>query len=160
MTVEMAESDLRSLAAKDIAAAAREDRNAVHRLRPYYFKRYSEYPSPEEIEVDIAEKDSQTSPYLAEVVIPKVRYATRLHRNRDDAAADQNYFRNTGSETISYEFRNGRWLRLGSLFHATKVEENVNGEWLPLREEVKQTLSESQQEQGWFSRSWYAITGR
>ena len=161
MTKEQVASELRTLVTKEIAAASRDDRNTVERRRPYYFKQYAEYPASDEVAIDFQERDSRTTPYSAEVNLPKVRYATRLHRVREEAATDQNFLRDTGNETISFEFRNGRWVRLGSLFHAEKVEENVNGEWLPVREEVKRTVAaEEQNSEGWFGRTWSAITGR
>ena len=41
------------------------------------------------------------------------------------------------------------------------VEENVNGEWVPIEEEVEDVLAlEEQQEGSWLGRAWSAITGR
>jgi len=85
-----------------------------------------------------------------------------LHRKRGEAEQDANFLRDTGSETDTYELRNGKWVRVGSMFVATKSEENVNGEWLPVNETVKRTVAAEEQKArgGWFKRTWASVTGQ
>jgi hypothetical protein len=89
-----------------------------------------------------------------------LRYATRMHRKRDQAQADGNFLRDTGAQTISYELRNGKWWRAGSLFVAEKTEEYVSGEWVPVQEEVQRTVAAEEENANWFNRTWSAITGK
>lgn len=129
--------------------------------KPYFYKEYSVYPEgPDAYTLEIQEKESQTAPYSAVVKIDKQRFATKMYRKRDDAVSDNNFLRDTGSETITFEFRNGRWWRAGSLFVAQKTEEYVNGEWVPAKEEVEQAVAAEEQDSSWWDRAWYSITGR
>ncbi len=123
--------------------------------RPYYYREYAEFPSgTTAFDLAFNERDSRTSPYAAEVSYDKVRYSTRLHRSREDARADQNFLRDTGSETVSYEFRSGEWRKIGSLFVADRTEELVNGEWTQVNETVERTIAgEEPSDQGWFDRT-------
>ena len=99
------------------AAGSREaDQQKVVRRQPYYFKEYAVYPEDSrEVNVELTETDSRSKPCIANAKVAKVRYATRLHRNRSEAERDANFLRDTGTETITYELRNGRWTRVGSL---------------------------------------------
>ncbi len=100
-------------------------------------------------------------PYRAQVKIEKKRFATKMHRKRDEALADSNYFRDTGAETLTFELRNGRWYRAGSIFVAESTEENVNGEWVPAQEEVERTVAaEEENSENWWQRAWSSVTGR
>lgn len=132
------------------------------RRKPYYFKEYALYPDgPGSFKTFISETESRTAPYLADVKLAKVRYATRLHQKKDEARSDENYLRETGVETLSYEYRNSAWALLGSFFVIDKTEENVNGEWVPLEPEVrKATSGEDAEKQGWFKRTWSRLLGR
>ena len=65
----------------------------------------------------------------------------------------------TGEETLTFEYRNGRWVRIGSLFVAEKTEENVNGEWVPLQEEVERTVA-AEEDAGFVTRTWRNIMDR
>ncbi len=155
------EAELRQAVANDIAAADKNAKDTIERRRPYFFKEYGEYPAPQEIDVTMESKESRIIPYEAEVTVPKLRYATKLHRERETAAADDHFFRGTGKETLTYQYRGGHWLRAGSLFVADKVEENVNGEWLPVVENLETTIAaEEQKSEGWLGRAWSSITGR
>lgn len=160
--VDDREAELRQLVRRHIESTQRTQSEAqvdlIHR-RPYYYKEYGVYPSgPDSFEVDIQESESRSAPYLANVRVEKVRYATRFHRKRNEANADANFLRDTGVETLSYQWRGGAWKRVGALFVAEKTEENVNGEWVPAREEIKRTV-EQEEERGWWGRSWSKITG-
>lgn len=142
--------------------AAAERQNTVIYKRPYYFRQYENYPSgAASLDVAMRKTESKTAPYVADVSLDKVRFATRIHRRRDEAVADTNFLRDTGRETQTYEFRNGRWVRVGSLFLAEKSEENINGEWVPLEEEVQRTVAaEEQAADSWWRRAFGRITGR
>ncbi len=131
----------------------------VHK-RPYFFKEYVEYPDgADKCDVQLRENDSRTRPFIAEVKVNKVRFSTRMYRERDRAEEDGNFLRDTGTETLNYELRNGRWHRVGSLYVAAKTEENISGEWVPRRDEtVRVTAAETKP--GWFKRTWSKVTGR
>jgi hypothetical protein len=156
------EADLRKLVSRDIESAAQNeaaDRERLVKKSPYYFKEYAVYPDgPDKIDVVIQETESRTRPYVADVKLDKTRYATVLHRSREDARADENFLRETGKENITFEYRNGAWVRVGSLFVAEKTEENVNGEWVPQREDIKRTVA-AEEKKGWFGRMWSKVTG-
>ncbi|MDQ1256319.1 MAG: hypothetical protein QG656_915 [Candidatus Hydrogenedentes bacterium] len=132
------------------------------RRKPYFYKEYSVYPGGADAFTTLVTKtESRTAPYLASVKLDKVRFSTRFHRKKDEARADSNYLRDTGSETLTYEYRNGEWVLLGSFFVADKTEENVNGEWVAVQEQVQRTVAaEEPQKKGWFGRMWSKITGR
>lgn len=136
-----------------------EQRDAVVQRKPYFFKAYDVYAgSAEDAKVVIQEKDSHSLPYVADVTIDKQRFATRLHRKRMDAERDSSFLRETGTETVTYEYRNGKWKRAGSLFVAEKKEEQVNGEWAAVKEEPKPEIK-SEETRGWLRKTWSAITG-
>lgn len=155
------ESRLRRLVQKGIndARADADGRQEVIYKRPYYFRTYDVYPS-DDFEIAIRQTDTRTAPIVADVYIEKQRFSTRMHRRREDAAADLNYLRDTGTEKLTYEMRNGRWTRAGSFFVADRTEEQINGEWVPLKEEVQRTLAAEEEQEGWWQRTWYWITGR
>lgn len=158
------EARLRQAVQEYLAAVSRESqagRNKVYRARPYFYREYVEYPEGQEIRnIDIRETESRTAPYVGQVEVAKTRYATRLHRDRGTAAADANFLRSTGVETLTFELKTGKWRRVGSLFVAERVEENVNGEWVPAREEIRKTLADEDRDQGFFGRVWSSVFGR
>lgn len=61
---------------------------------------------------------------------------------------------------MSYEYRNGRWTRLGSLFVADTSEEKVGGAWVPVTEEAERTVPAEEEKKGFFGRTLNFITGR
>jgi len=146
-----------------IEAATRKedaDRQRVAGRKPHFYKEYVQYPGgPGGFDVAIRETESRSAPYVADVTIEKLRFATRLHPSREAAHTDARFLRNTGTETLTYEYRNGRWTRVGSLFVADKTEENINGEWVPCQETVEQALA-TEEPKGWFGRQWSRFTGR
>lgn len=157
-----AEADLRRLVAREVRA---EERNGgpssagVTRLRPYYLREYVEYPDgAESFEVVLQDTESRTSPLKADVRLDKVRYATKLHRDRKLAASDDDFIRSTGIEVITYEHRMGRWRRMGSTFVASKTEEMKNGEWVPVRRNTEAPTA-PEPRRGWFKRTFGFITG-
>ena len=130
------------------------------RHKPYFYKAYEVYPDgASSYDVVLTEKDSRTVPYMAEVTVPKIRYATALHKNRGDAREDTNFFREKGTETRSYELRYGDWVFVGSMFQVERKEEQINGEWVPAQEEVAKAVTE-ESGKGWFGRTWSWMTGR
>ena len=145
----------------DVEADSSRNQGRIIRKRPYYFKEYSKYTSEAQLsDVQLTETESRTSPYVADVTLQKVRHATRLHRYREEARLDNDFLRDTGVETLSYELRNGRWTRVGSFFLADKTEEQVNGEWVTVQRMLQRTVVAEEPEKGWFARAWSRVTGR
>lgn len=137
------------------------DSGDVVRVKPYFYKQYEQYSGePATAEIEFLESDSLTTPRIAQITLEKQRFATKMHRKRDDARADSSFFRGTGEETLTFAYRNGRWEKTSSLFVAERLEENINGEWVPVREEVERALSAEDEEAGWFKRAISTITGR
>jgi len=159
---EEAETALRGLVGKHLRAEASRGASGspdLVRRRPYYFREYVAYPDgAESMEIVLRDNDSRIRPLSGEVRVAKVRHSTRMHRSRGEAEEDANFFRDTGTEILNYELRNGRWRRVGSLFVADKTEEFLNGEWVARREEEKRVAPEAQPV--WFSRTLSKITGR
>lgn len=143
------------------AAHARDEaQQTVKRKPPYFFKEYASYPESSDIRIELQHTESRSNPLRASVEVPKVRFTTRLHRSRDDALRDTDFFRDTGRETQEYILRNGRWVSIGNTFVADVSEMQVNGQWVPLREEesVRDT-PEADVQGGWFRRAWDRVTG-
>lgn len=142
------------------ARTLNEQKARLQYRAPYWFKEYAEYTGgSNDFEVQTSTTESRTAPMTASVEIDRLRFSTRLHRERKEAAADDNFLRDTGSESLSYEFRNGRWHLNGSTFVADKSEELVAGEWVPVEETQQRTVAE-EEKPGWFTRTWSTITGR
>lgn len=148
------------LAQRYVRQSGSESGRLVYRS-PYYLKEYATYletPGPED--VDIHERQSRTVPLAASVRVPKVRFATDVHRNRGQARDDDHYYRSTGQETIFFELRSGRWKRVGTLFVAEKTEEQVDGAWVDRKDPIVLQDYEPEDERGWFRRFWSGLTGR
>ncbi|MCL4215528.1 MAG: hypothetical protein KJ052_00760 [Candidatus Hydrogenedentes bacterium] len=157
------EATVLDLVRRHVAAVGRSgegESGEIIRKRPYYYKEYTVYADTSNPEVDIRETPSRTAPFIANVTLPAQRYATQLRRNRAEAAADSDYQRHTGNETLTFEYKNGRWVRVGSLFIAQRIEENINGEWVLFEEEIEDTLAAPEEGRGWFGRIWSGVTGR
>ncbi len=156
------EAGLHKLVSRQVEAAGlnrAEDQNRIIRRKPYFYKEYAIYTDTSgDIPIEMHESESITRPFLADVRLPKQRFSTRLHRKREEARKDDSFLRDTGMETLTYELRNGRWTRVGSLFVSEKTEEKVNGEWVPRREEVERVVAEEER-RGWFGRTWTRLTG-
>ena len=134
-----------------VAQRSVADRARVIRRKPYWYKTYSEYGDiPVAGDLDIQDSVSRTVPYRADVRVKKVRFATQLRQTRDAARLDTHFIRDTGEEIMSYEFRSGQWHRVGSLFVAEKSEEELDGEWIAVRRAEPRTLSEVEEQAGWF----------
>ena len=159
------ENQLRDLVTKQIAsdtAAAEERRTKVLWQKPYFYREYSVYPdAANNIKVTLQETESRSAPLAADVAVEKQRFTTRFHRERAEAEKDNNFIRGTGSEMMTYELRNSRWTRSGSIFVSEKTEENVNGEWVPVKESLKTTVAaEEEHAVGWLKKTWSAISGK
>lgn len=157
------EEELRKVVRRQLEVAAREaggGREEVQRYHPYWYKSYAEYPDgSDRFSVVMQETESRTTPYKADVTLSKVRYATKFHSKRDDAARDGEFFRDTGEETLAFELRHGRWVLLGSTFVAATSEQRVDGVWVP-RDETTEPAFPEEGGDGWFKRVWGNITGR
>jgi hypothetical protein len=148
------------LAGRYIKQATVETGRLVYR-NPYYLKEYTSYPeAPQLADVDIQERQSRSVPLAADVRVAKLRFATDVHTNRGQAREDEHYYRSTGTETISFELRSGRWKRVGTLFVADKTEEQVDGEWVDRKDPIVIQDFEPEDERGWFRRFWSGLTGR
>ncbi|MBW7864486.1 MAG: hypothetical protein GX580_08200 [Candidatus Hydrogenedens sp.] len=157
-----AETVLRGIVAEHVRTEQRRGNSGdpdLVRRRPYFYREFVEYPGgSEQMEITLRENDSRTRPLTGEVRLDKVRYSTRMHRDRGEALGDGAFIRDTGVESLNYELRNGRWHRVGSLFVADKTEEYADGQWVPRREELVRVNPDDKP--GWFSRTWSKITGR
>lgn len=157
------EATLRTVARKDMVRAMNrrsEGRSRVIVEKPYFYKEYTEYPDgPDDFEVELKSIDSRATPMLGDVRASKYRYATKLHRTKDAARDDYRFFRSTGVERISYQYMNGQWRRVGSLYMAQTTQEQVNGEWQALRENPTAGLvtEPSQKAKSRFGRVWDRI---
>lgn len=137
-----------------------EQKDRVQYRAPYWFKEYAQYTGgSDSFEVETSNTESRTAPMTATVQVDRLRFSTRLHRERKEAVADDNFLRDTGSERLNYELRNGRWILNGSTFVADKSEELVGGEWVPVEETQQRTVA-AEEKPGWFTRTWSTITGR
>jgi hypothetical protein len=136
------------------------DGSGVIRKKPYFYREYGEYPAaPSETDISIQETESRTRPFLADVKLDKVRYVTRLHRERREAREDTDFLRQTGEETQTWVFQNGKWKRAGAMFVTEKIEEKQDGNWL-LWEKEEPVFETGAEEKGWLRRTWSRIFGR
>ncbi len=151
------EASLRRTVEKHVEIVARTSgsgKDEILHRKPYWYREYVQYPdSASTIAVNLIETESLTRPYQAEVEISKVRFATRLHRERKAATADDNFLRATGTETQSYELRNSHWIRTGSMFVADSTEENIAGTWTPVNEQATIAV-QAEESDGFLSKTW------
>ena len=125
-----AEVQLRRMARSDFQEAEHSQDDSSRKLifrKPYHYKERVEYPQgPDSFRVVIHDKESRTVPYSAEVTIRKIRYSTVRQKKKVDAETDVNFQRDTGLETVSYEYRAGKWKRIGSMFVAESREDDAD----------------------------------
>lgn len=161
-TEEDARERLNEIIREEIAAGGEQKEGAIVPViyrRPYYFREYSVYPDgPDGFSADFRENDSRTRPLMAEVKLSKIRYSTQMYRKEHEAAADTNFFKDTGVETLVFEWHNGRWTRIGAIFDAQKTEEKIGEEWVPRREETVRVNPDADK-RGWFGRLWERVRG-
>jgi hypothetical protein len=129
--------------------------------RPYWYKEYVVYPGgPSDYRTQVSERESRIVPAEARVEIEKIRYATKLWRDRADAVNDNDYFRGRGREVIIYQLRNGRWQEVSSMFVAERVEQKIAGEWQPMTADEQLELARTDEDPGFFQRMWNMVFGR
>jgi len=152
------EAALREVVNRHVAHAGREEdmtRAPLIRRRPYYLKEFVLYPSDaSEAQVTLQHRESRTRPYIADVKVEKRRYYTEPQKKRKAAQQDLQFYRDTGHETLTYEYRDNRWWRVGSLFVPEKSEEYINGEWLPRQEEVRVFVEPEDRGGFWLTRKF------
>lgn len=149
--------DLQQIIKNEIKSAMSKDKNYIYHKKPYFWKNYSTYSNADgPFDIKIQETDSKSKPYIAKVELQKTMYYTQLHRNRRNAEEDTNFIRSIGKETLTYELRNGRWAKIGSLFIPEQTEKKVGDNWVPLKEEELQKEQPEEPKKGWFNRirSW------
>ena len=128
--------DLQQIIKNEIKSAATADKNTIYRKKPYFWKYYSIYTTTDEpFNINLQETDSKSKPYIAKIELEKTMYYTKLHKTRRDAEEDNDFIRSIGKETLTYELRNGRWTKMGSVFVPEKTEKKSGDSWVPLREE-------------------------
>lgn len=158
------EEMLRQTVEEHVARAGRIDspeEAAVVKHDPYFLKEYAAYPAGlTDMEVRIRETESRMAPKVADVTLAKQRYATEMHRKKNEAREDSTFFRETGEETLTYEWRNNRWVQVASLFIVEVKEERVNGEWRAMEPEVEEETFVTEPEGGFFKRVFGGIFGR
>ena len=149
---------LEAQVAQEVGESGEANKNTVIRKRPYYYKEYAAYPNELDADIEIIDQESRAVPYLANVTLDKTRFSTRLHRDSSEAESDDDFFRDTGTETITYEWRNGDWRRISSFFVADKTEELVNGQWVAVQEEPERTVLSEEPSENWFNRALDTLT--
>ena len=156
------EAALRDAVASEIAAAKRAEaaQDRVIRRRPYFLKEYSTYPAPDTLDITMHELESRSRPYAADVRVEKERFYTQMHRSRKNALEDETILRQTGTETMSFEWRDGHWHRVGGVFVAENPETRQGGEWVAVEEGPVAQSAVEEEKPGWFSRQWRRITGK
>jgi hypothetical protein len=159
------ESRLRDLVAQRVqhleSSAQGGEGGLVYR-NPFWLREYVEYPrGTADIQIEIRETQSQTSPFVGTARLDKRRFATKMYRRQDEALADNNYLRDTGVEVLTYEFRHGRWVRIGALFTAEVTERRDGGTWIQVEPEVRAEMTPPRAPEGGFiSRTWSRLLGR
>ncbi len=164
VSAESQEAQLREIVEEHVARAARVDSPEaapVVKLKPYFLKEFTQYPAgTSSMEVSIRETQSRMAPRVADVTLPKLRYATRMHRKRDVARGDSHFYRETGNETLTYQWRNGRWAQVASMFVVDAKEEQVGGEWRAVEPAPEEQPVLPGGDEGFFRRMFGGIFGR
>lgn len=157
------EAALRAAVARHVeSGSARRNAESAELIRrdPYYFREFVEYPDgAQPLDTNIRQTESRLAPQVADVTLSKVRYATQLKRKRAEAREDTDFFRETGTETLSFQLRHDKWRRVGSLFVVETRERKVDGQWVVYEEERRQP-GLPEEDRGWLRGLWGSITGR
>lgn len=159
------ELKLRKVARSEIASAPRDVDPSSARLvhqKPFFFREFTVYPDgPDAYELVLHERESRSAPYWADIKVHRERYRTKNHRKKQDARSDTNFRRDIGTQRITYELRNGKWARRGSLYTAGRMEERIAGEWVALgsKEKVLAPFADAvpEEKKGVFGRMWNGI---
>ena len=156
-TLEDYKAQLRGIVRDNIAdtrRAADESSGEIYNYKPYYFKEFHDYPEgPDAFEIEFVEQDSKIAPLAADVYATKLRFTTDVQRDRNAVRTDMDFQRERGTETISYELRNGQWHRVASLFVASELSTMMGGEWVPREEEPRNDYDAFEDREGWFRRT-------
>lgn len=132
----------------------------IESYAPYYFKVYNIYPGGSSgYTLEMRETEARTAPYAADVRVARQRIATVMHRSRQAARDDDTFLRETGTEVLTYEYRNGRWVRSGSLFLVDRTEQQTASGWEPV-EAAPPRMAPGAERGNWFSRTWSGLVGR
>ena len=152
------EAELRSIVTKYLEKTSESDgsKGKLRGNKPYFFREYAQYPDgSESFNLVVQEKESRTTPLVADVKLNKIRYTTELRRKKEIARRDTDFTRETGVETSTWELRQGKWRRVGSLFIVEKREQQVNNEWVEAYKPVETSVEPDRQEnKSWFRRIW------
>jgi hypothetical protein len=155
-TREDVEAQLRASIDEELARARREQgprSEDVVFKRPFFYREYFEFPGEAGVfSLDFTEKESRTIPLTADLEVEKVRYATKLYKDQDEARGDENYFRSRGIDYITYELRSGKWRKAGDLFLAKSTEENIDGEWKQVLEKQRPRSIVQDEPSHWYDR--------
>ncbi|MGI6461221.1 MAG: hypothetical protein ACOX5J_14230 [Candidatus Hydrogenedentales bacterium] len=158
------EQRLREAVEELVADAARVDtpeRAPVVKHKPYFLKEYSLYPKgAASAKLQIHETQSRVAPLVGEATIPKQRFATEMHRKKDAAREDSSFYRETGSEILTYHWRNGRWMQVASLFVVDVKEEQGESGWRAVEPQVKEDPFLKGEDEGFVRRMFGGIFGR
>ncbi len=120
------EAQLRALVDRRLTGSSKSNsaNNAqLHYRKPFHYKEYVEYPDGlAAYTVEISKTEYKGTPYVAKVRLAKKRYVTALEKKKSDARKDQEFFYSSGTQTLSYEMRHGKWLETGSVFVAQESQ--------------------------------------
>jgi hypothetical protein len=95
----------------------------LHYRKPFHYKEYVEYPNGiASYTVEISKTEYKGTPYFAKVRLAKKRYVTALEKKKSGARKDQEFFYSSGTQTLSYEMRHGKWVETGSVFVAQESQ--------------------------------------
>jgi len=164
MSAAAKEQRLRDTVEELVADAARIDtpeRAPIIKREPYFLKEYSLYPTgAASMKLQIHQTQSRVAPLVGEAVIPKQRFATEMHRKKDAAREDSFFYRETGNEILTYQWRNGRWVQVASLFVVDVKEERDGDGWRAVEPQAKEELLLKDEDEGFIRRMFGGIFGR
>jgi hypothetical protein len=95
-------------AARAYVDETESDEGELVKKSPYWLKEYVQYPNGTAgMRLSVRETESRTAPLIGDVQLDKQRLATRLYRDKDNAAQDTSYLRQTGTEVVTFARRHG-----------------------------------------------------
>ena len=83
-----------------------------------------------------------------------------MHRKKDAAREDSFFYRETGNEILTYQWRNGRWVQVASLFVVDVKEERDGDGWRAVEPQAKEELLLKDEDEGFIRRMFGGIFGR
>ena len=133
-----------------------EDARLVRR-EPFYFRTCNVYPDGlSNLRIDMRETDSRIAPYAADVQLMCHRISTPMHRSRDAAREETTFLRDVGMKVLSYEHRNGRWVRTGSMHLVDRTDQWTGAGWVPV-ESKPVRVAPGAESGSWFQRGWSGL---